>query len=245
MHAHVGMIGGTGIGERLLARPGVSIHVPTEAGMFRGKIVEDGDLRVVVCGRHSAGHKVPPHLVNYTAMALGMRALGVRACFATAAVGSLREDWGAGTLVACSDFWDGTGRNPTLFNRTVVHRDFSEPFSSLVREALMDEAGALGLSIQPEGLYLCLNGPRYETPREIQLYRAWGAELVGMTAASEAILMREAGVEYGCLAIVTNLAAGISETELSHEEVVDEMRRSGEAAVRLLLGAAHRVAGAA
>jgi 5'-methylthioadenosine phosphorylase len=245
MHAHVGIIGGTGIGERLLARGGTAIHVPTPAGVMRGRIVEDGDLRVVVCGRHSAGHKVPPHRVNYAALAYGMKALGVKACLATAAVGSLRPEWGAGTFVACSDFFDLTGRSLTLFHTKVVHRDFTEPFGRLSREALRASAEAAGVPIENEGVYLCLNGPRYETPREIQLYRQLGADVVGMTASSEAILMREAEVDYGCLAIVTNLAAGISETALSHEEVVEEMRRSGEIAVDVLLRAARRLAGVA
>lgn len=243
MHAHVGIIGGTGIGERLLARGGTPIHVPTPAGVMRGRLVTVDDLKVVVTGRHSAGHKVPPHLVNYPALAYGMKALGVKACLASAAVGSLRPEWGPGTFVACSDFFDLTGRNSTLFHSKVVHRDFTEPFGRASREALQAAASEAGVAIQKEGLYLCLNGPRYETPREIVLYRQFGADVVGMTAASEAILMRELEVDYGCLAIVTNLASGISETELSHQEVVDEMKRSGEIAVDLLLRAARRLAG--
>lgn len=169
-------------------------------------------------------------------MAYGMRALGVKAVFSTAAVGSLRPEWGPGTLVACSDFLDFTFRNLTLFNRQVVHRDFSKPFPP--RGALLRAAEELGETVRDGGVYLSGNGPRYETPHEIQLYRQFGADLVGMTAASEAILMREAEVDYACLAIVTNLAAGISPTPLDHQEVVDEMLRSGERAVRLLIAAA-------
>lgn len=245
MHAHVGIIGGTGIGERLLAKGGTPIHIPTPAGVMRGRIVTVGDLKVVVAGRHSAGHKVPPHLVNYAALAYGMKALGVKACLASAAVGSLRAEWGPGTFVACSDFFDLTGRNSTLFHAKVVHRDFTDPFGRASREALLAAAAEVGVPIEKEGLYICLNGPRYETPREIGLYRQFGGDVVGMTAASEAILMREVEIDYGCLAIVTNLASGISETELSHEEVVEEMRRSGEIAVDLLLRAARRLAGLA
>jgi 5'-methylthioadenosine phosphorylase len=91
------------------------------------------------------------------------------------------------------------------------------------------------------GVYAGLNGPRYETPAEIQLYKKWGIDLVGMTGSSEAVVMREAGVEYSCLAIVTNLAAGLTENMLSHEEVVDEMERSGEIAVTMILDTALQV----
>jgi 5'-methylthioadenosine phosphorylase len=238
MQVDVGIIGGTGIGDRLLAFGGKPLFVPTSEGVLRGRYVEVDGVRLFLIGRHSAGHKVPPHKVNYRAMALGMKQLGVKACLATAAVGSLNPSWEAGTLVVCSDFLDFTGRNPTLFDREVVHRDFSAPFGVKSRAALLEAGKAEQCDLKDGGIYLCGNGPRYETAFEIDWYRKIGADLVGMTAASEAILMREAEVDYGCLAIVTNLAAGISPTPLSHEEVVEEMNRSGERAVKILLSAA-------
>jgi 5'-methylthioadenosine phosphorylase len=241
----VGIIGGTGIGERLLAFGGEPLHVPTAAGVLRGRLVTIDGLSLFVVSRHSAGHKVPPHRVNYLAMAFGMKAVGAKGCLSTAAVGSLRQEWGPGTLVACSDFLDLTGRSLTIFDQTVVHRDFSDPFGMKTRNALLDAGRESGDEVQDGGVYLCSNGPRYETPREIELYRTMGADVVGMTAATEAILMREAEVDYACLAIVTNLAAGISPTPLDHQEVVDEMKRSGERAVNILVGAAKRVAGRA
>ncbi len=240
MRIDVGIIGGTGVGDRLLALGGSPLHIPTPAGTLRGRRIEREGLTLLVIGRHSAGHKVPPHRVNYQAMAYGMRQLGAKGVLATAAVGSLRPEWGPGTLVACSDFLDLTFRNLTLFDREVVHRDFSHPFGPASRSALLHAGGE---AVKDGGVYVCGNGPRYETPQEIQTYKGLGGDLVGMTAASEAILMREAGVDYACLAVVTNLAAGISPTPLDHGEVVDEMTRSGEAAVGILLGAAARLAG--
>ncbi|HEY0867031.1 MAG TPA: MTAP family purine nucleoside phosphorylase [Fimbriimonas sp.] len=231
----VGIIGGTGTGDLLLALPGEPMHVPTPYGVLRGRVLRTEGYRIFLTNRHTAGHKVPPHRVNYQALAEGMRRLGVRACLATAAVGSLRADWGAGTFVACSDFLDFTARNLTMFERTVEHRDFTEPFDPRCRDAFVQSGRALGFPVQERGIYVCGNGPRYETPHEIATIQRLGGELVGMTAASEAILMREAGVAYGCLAVVTNLAAGISSTPLSHEEVVEEMLRSGERAVQILL----------
>lgn len=243
MQVDVGIIGGTGIGDRLQILGGTSLHVPTEAGILRGRVVSISGVSIYMIGRHSAGHKVPPHLVNYKAMALGMKQLGVKACLSSAAVGSLRREWPAGTMVACSDFLDFTYRNLTLFDRVVVHRDFTDPFGTMARSAILGAASDLGEKVEREGSYLGANGPRYETPREIDLYKSIGADLVGMTASSEAILMREAQVDYGCLAIVTNLAAGISDEPLSHQEVVDEMNRSGERAVQILLRAAERLSG--
>jgi len=208
---------------------GQAIHIPTPEGLMRGRILDD----LVLIQRHSVGHKTPPHLVNYAAFALGLTKLGVKTCFATAAVGSLRAEWGPGTIVAPHDFMDITGRGTTLYHRTVVHTDFSSPLPA--RTHLLQDGVIDG------GIYVCGNGPRYETPYEIDLYSRIG-DVVGMTAASEAIVMREAGIDYGCLCVVTNLACGIADYPLNHEEVVDEMNRSGARAVEILLEAAKRVA---
>lgn len=236
------MVGGTGMGAPLAELGGSPMFVPTPAGGLRGKVVELPGLRLIYVSRHSAGHKVPPHLVNYKAMALGLRKLGVKACFATAAVGSIRNMWGPGTLVLCSDYLDFSSRNITLFDDSITHRDFSEPFSKMGREAILAEANSTGVAVVPDGVYVNANGPRYETPQEIRTYRELGGDVVGMTAASEAIAMREAEVPYTCLAVVTNLAAGLTDGVLGHEEVVDVMTERGPAVLKLLLGAAERVA---
>lgn len=238
MRADLGIIGGTGIGDRLESLGGESCVVPTSEGSLRGKLLDLDGIKVFLIQRHSSGHKVPPHKVNYKAMALGLRQLGAKRCFATAAVGSLRPEWGPGTLGVCSDFIDLSSRNLTLFERTVEHRDFSHPMGEKARRSLLDAALNFRPDFQQGVNYVCLNGPRYESPAEIRYAQRLGGDVVGMTAASEAIVMGEAGIDYACLAIVTNLAAGISETKLDHREVVDEMGRSGEAAVKILLSAA-------
>ena len=236
MRVDAGVIGGTGVGERLLHMPGDGVHVPTPAGFQRGRVIEIGGKSVFAMSRHSAGHKVPPHRVNYAAMALALQALGAGACFSTAAVGSFRSEWTPGTLVVCSDFLDASGRYPTLYDRSVVHTDFGSPFPA--REYLLTAAKKEAVEVQDGGVYVCGNGPRYETPEEIRAFAKLGGDLVGMTAATEAILMREAGVPYGCLAIVTNLAAGLSDETLDHADVSRVMRQSGEVALRVLMAAA-------
>jgi 5'-methylthioadenosine phosphorylase len=237
MRVDVGIIGGTGVGERLIAMPGVPLFVPTAQGGLRGKLIECQEVRILAISRHSSGHKVPPHRVGYKAMALGLKQLGVKACVSTAAVGSLRREWGVGTLVACSDFLDLTARNLTLFDDRVVHTDFSEPFSPRVRQSLLDGAQKVGANVQPSGVYINANGPRFETFHEIDVYRKVG-DVVGMTAATEAIVMREAGVPYGCLAIVSNLAAGLSDEPLNHGDVSTAMQASADLVEQIVLAAA-------
>jgi 5'-methylthioadenosine phosphorylase len=228
----VALIGGTGVGERLAALGGQALFVPTPFGTVRGRFVDHDGLRIVLVSRHSAGHKTAPHNVNFEAIADGLRRLGVRGCLATAAVGSLRDDWCTGTFAACTDFIDATGRQTTLFDREVRHTDFSSPFPL---HGLFEDS-------QSPCVYAGMNGPRYETPFEVALLRKLGADVVGMTAANEAIAMREAGVPYGCLAIVTNLGCGISDRQLDHGEVGDAMRTHGDKIVAALLEAARRIA---
>ena len=232
MRVDVGIIGGTGVSEPLARLGGATVHVPTQAGLAKGKVVDVDGSRVFIIRRHTEGHRVPPHRVNYRAAALALKAMGASACFATAAVGSLREDWPTGTQAVCTDFLDFSGRAQTLFDREVVHTDFSMPFGRPALDALIKAA-----KHGERCVYVCANGPRYETPQEILLYRQLGGDVVGMTAATEAILMREAGIDYACLAIVTNLAAGLSSTPLAHGDVERAMKTAGAEALEVLLNA--------
>lgn len=242
MKRRLAIIGGTGVGDRLSALGGHPVHVPTQDGVMRARALDHGDLELILVQRHAAGHKLPPHQVPYLPIARGLKALGVVGCFSTAAVGSLRRDWSGGTMAVCHEFLDLTGRNLTAWTRQVRHIDFTQPFDPMPRGALLVAAKELGLPVQDHGVYVCGNGPRYETPLEVELEARMGGDVVGMTAASEAILCRELGVPYACLAIVTNFGAGISPTPLTHEEVVKSMQISGENAVKILLKAAEHLA---
>ena len=234
MKVDFGIIGGTGIGSRLLALPGRAISVETREGFVRGHLVEHGGASIVALSRHAAGHRVPPHRVPYRALALALKRLSVRGCYATAAVGSLRADWGPGTLAVCDDFLDLSARNATMYDETIEHTDFTRPFDPGLRSAVLRHAPP---DIHNGGVYLNLNGPRYETPREVRTFRELGADVVGMTAGTEAIVMREASVPYALLAVVTNLGTGLSPSDLHHSEVEDIMKSRGGDVVDLLLKA--------
>ena len=232
----IALIGGTGVGDKFAAMPGRIVHVPTNYGMIRAKIAPHEGCELVLLQRHSSGHKVPPHRVNYQGMTQALKALNVKGCIATAAVGSLREDWEPGTFVVCSDFLDYTYRRLTMWDREVKHIDFSNPFDPALRSALLETAKSLNEPIQNGGVYIGGDGPRYESPHEIQVLARDG-DLVGMTASSETILMRELGIPYSLLAIVTNLGCGLGTGELNHEEVVDVMQERGKSIFAILLGA--------
>ena len=220
------IIGGTVIGDLLREQGGDEFQVVTQFGTVHGLKRRDG---VLVIARHGSGHKVPPHKVPYRAIAAGLIALGVDRCLSSGAVGSLDLDLPPGSLAAVSDFIDFTGRNVTMFEQNVHHTDFTPGVSPEILEILRSSG------IQREVVYACTNGPRYETPSEVRALRTLGADVVGMTVATEAIVMRELGIAYGCLAIVTNFAAGISPQKLSHEDVVRQVKRSAAEAVDILV----------
>lgn len=241
MHIDLAIIGGTGIGSRLASLPGAAACVPTPQGHLRGRIVELGGATVFAVQRHSAGHAMPPHRVRYVANALGLKALGVRRCLATAAVGSLHREWPIGALLACTDFIDASARNITLFDEVVAHTPMDAPFGG-VKPVLPDAMREAGVEPPARAVYLQANGPRYETHAEIAAFAAAGADIVGMTAASEAIVMREAGIAYECLAVITNLAAGLGDA-IDHGAVGDVMGDRATAIFEILGRAAALVKG--
>ena len=236
MKVDAAIIGGTGVGTLLAQEPGRTIHIPTRYGVVGGRLIAIGPKSVLLLSRHSAGHSVPPHKVNYRGMAMALQQVGVGICFATAAVGSLSVSRPVGTFVACSDFLDLSGRNLTLHDDQVVHTPFAQPFGPRARAAILSSKQ---FQIEDGGTYLGLNGPRFETPHEIQMLSAIG-DVVGMTAASEAILMKEAGIEYGLLAIVTNLGEGLG-GPVEHGLVGDVMHSLGPQAVKIMKSAVEAV----
>jgi len=229
------LIGGTGIGSRLASLGGRSIAHPTPFGMLRGKVTEHNGAKILLVQRHAAGHKTPPHLVNYRAIATGVKSLGVKMCISSAAVGCLRAEWPIGSLALCTDFLDLSARNLTLFDQKVEHTDVTHPFPA--GPQILKLANELNIPIQPQAVYVTNPGPRYESPAEIEQVRRLGGDLVGMTASTEAIAMREAGVPYSCISLVTNHAAGMGDEKLDHEDVVRVMNESGQLIVDIMLAA--------
>ncbi len=176
--------------------------------------------------RHGSGHRIPPHQVNYRANLWALREVGAHRIIATAAVGSLSPSLPPGSLVLPDQFLDFTKSRPTTFfdsdSQTVVHTDMTHPFCRQLATGLAAAATAAGLEpVAQEGVYVCTEGPRFETLAEIRAFRLLGGDVVGMTAVPEVVLARELGLCYQTLALVTNFAAGLAETSLSHGEVLD------------------------
>ncbi|MER3473852.1 MAG: S-methyl-5'-thioinosine phosphorylase [Armatimonadota bacterium] len=217
------LIGGTGMSEL----PGFVVEHKQvrrtrygEATVLEGHL---GDTPLIFLPRHGEGHTLPPHRINYRANMLALHQCGVQRIIATAAVGSLNQAMKPGDFVLISDFIDFTRERPlTIFDRPgeVIHTDFTHAYCPELRHVLERTAEHLQVPVHFGGTYLCADGPRYETPAEIRMFAHWGADVVGMTGVPEVVFAHELGMCYATIAIVTNWAAGISPSRLSHEEVV-------------------------
>lgn len=246
MQVGCGLVGGTGVAAEFEARGGQVVAVPTPFGLFRCRVIELLGMPVALVLRHSAGHRTLPHLINYRAMASGLARLGARYCLSTAAVGSLRPDWTVGDFAICADVLDLSGRNTTLFSREVRHVPMEEVMHPACAQALSAAAteilsAASAARVHLDAVYVCGNGPRYETRAEIRAMRSLGGDVVGMTAGTEAIAITEAGVRYGCLCVISNMAAGLAPGALSHHDVEENVRASAPQMSAILALAAQRL----
>jgi 5'-methylthioinosine phosphorylase len=248
MNLDLAVIGGTGLYDL----PGLENverrNEQTPFGMPSGEIVcgSLGGRRLAFLARHGAGHRVAPHRVNYRANLWALHALGARRIVGVNAVGGIRADMGPRVLAVPDQIIDYTHGRITSFSDAegakVEHIDFSEPYSDALRRDLLTAARHSGIAVVARGCYGATQGPRLETRAEIARMRRDGCDLVGMTGMPEAALARELGVEYACLALVANWAAGCGEdVSISLDEIfanLDAATAQVPPIVRALIGAA-------
>jgi 5'-methylthioinosine phosphorylase len=226
MKLDLAIIGGTG----LYAFPGLKNaqrhSVATAFGAPSSAIVV-GDLNgrnVAFLARHGEDHLLAPHRVNYRANIRALHELGARCIVGVNAVGGIRADMGPRVLAVPDQIIDYThGRFDSFCDvdgAKVEHVDFTEPYSTALRSALLAAAGHADIAVVDGGCYGATQGPRLETRAEIARMRRDGCDLVGMTGMPEAALARELGIDYACLALVANWAAGCGdETSISLPEI--------------------------
>lgn len=223
------IIGGTGL-YALADLQDVETHQPvTRYGAPSGPI-RIGTLagkRVAFLARHGEGHSVPPHRINYRANLAALKAVGARRVLALNTVGGITERFGPRVLGCPDQLIDYTwGRISTLSEETgsdVLHVDFGDPYTPMLRREILTAATAAGVAVVDGGCYGATQGPRLETRAEIARMRRDGCDLVGMTGMPEAGLARELGLDYACLAIVANWAAGAGpdpDEQITLEEVL-------------------------
>ena len=214
----------------------------TSADILQGKW---HDLALAFLPRHGPGHKVPPHRINYRANLWALKHMGVKHIIAVNAVGGIGADMPPLTLAVPDQIIDySSGRENTFFDgddSSVNHIDFSWPYSAQLRGIITEAGLQLGQPLVATGTYGATNGPRLETVAEIKRLRADGCTMVGMTGMPEAALARELEMEYACLALVVNWAAGIEDRTISMQEILANMEKGMQRIEQLLLAAARLV----
>ena len=202
-----------------------------------------GDDALFYLPRHGEGHVLPPHRVNYRANIQALSQLGVVQTIGMYAVGSITSMVLPGNYGIIDQFIDFTsGRDSTFFEGGVSgirHIPMVEPYSRRLRALIAKTAVDQGRKLSLKGTYICTNGPRLETPAEIAMFRKWGADYVGMTAATETILAREAQIDFAGIAYSINWAAGLDAEGFSFVEeeisfrVVSQVMQLSQAVLKL------------
>lgn len=220
------LIGGTGL-YRFPGLQDVERHAVDTPYGKPSDVVVTGTVagrRLAFLARHGESHAITPHRVNYRANVWALHHLGARRVIGINAVGGIRNDMGPRVLAVPDQIIDYTHGRLTSYcdmaGAEVRHIDFSEPYSPALRAALVTAAGSAGVALVNGGCYGATQGPRLETRAEIMRMKRDGCDLVGMTGMPEASLARELELDYACLALVANWAAGCGdEVEISLPEI--------------------------
>jgi 5'-methylthioadenosine phosphorylase len=206
----IAIIGGSGF-EKLFKKSGQSMietpygnASPVSIGKIKGRLV-------AFLPRHGPNHSVPPHRINYRANIYALHKLGVKKILATNAVGAINRKFKPGELVVPHDFVDFTKSRPTTFydGTPVTHVDVSQPYCPDLRKLLVRSGRKTGLQVRDKAVMVCTEGPRLETPAEIEIFRRLGCDIVGMTGFPEVVLARELEMCYASICYVSNMAAGM------------------------------------
>jgi 5'-methylthioinosine phosphorylase len=244
------VIGGTGV-YALAELADVQTWLPeTRYGMPSGPVRTGtlGGRRVAFLARHGEGHGVPPHKINYRANLVALQMIGATRVLALNTVGGITERCGPRALVCPHQLIDYTwGRISTFsegdFNSGadygVLHVDFGDPYTPALRAQILAAALPANVAVVDGGCYGATQGPRLETKAEIARMQCDGCDLVGMTGMPEAGLARELGLDYACLGIVANWAAGAgpdADEVITFEDVLANVA-AATAGVGRLIGA--------
>jgi 5'-methylthioadenosine phosphorylase len=228
--ASIGILGGTGlyeidgvadVREARLRTPFGDPSDPFVVGTLGGR-------KVAFLSRHGRGHRMLPAEINYRANICGFKMLGVDRLISVNSVGSLRADIRPRDIVLADQFYDRTHRAHTFFGDGIVaHISFGQPVCPELSRAVYEAAVSLGLRAHPSGTYISIEGPAFSSRAESMIYKSWGCDVIGMTAATEAKLCREAEICYATMNLVTDYDVWHAEEEaVSVELILQNLRHN-------------------
>src|SRR4051812_15931250 len=234
------VIGGSGLYDLEESGTGQTLMPETPFGSPSGPIrkVRIGATDVLFLPRHGVGHVYSPTSVPYRANVFALKGLGATHLISLSAVGSLREELPPRTLVIPDQLIDRTVfRERTFFESGIVaHVGIADPFCRHLRDGIAEAADRARRGVKQNGTYICIEGPQFSTRAESNLFRSWGASVIGMTAMPEARLAREAGLCYAMLALVTDYDVWHdSEEDVSVEVVASNLQANSDNALAIVM----------
>jgi 5'-methylthioadenosine phosphorylase len=240
--AKIAIIGGSGLEDPTLLKNPEEVNIQTPFGnpssTFKtGKI---GGVEVVILSRHGRKHSIPPSQVNNRANIWAIKELACTHILATTACGSLREKIGRGDLVFLDQFIDFTRLRKVSFYEEfppgeLKHTPMAEPFSKELTERLVGSAKELGVNFHKTGVVVTIEGPRFSTRAESNMFRLWGADVINMSTATECILANELEIPYAAIALSTDYDCWKTDEEpVTWEEVIQVFNHNVEIVITLL-----------
>lgn len=206
----IGIIGGSGLDDPDILKDPEEFETATEYGNPSSPLVsgEIDGVQTVILARHGKKHQYSPTQVNNRANIKALQQQGVTHILATTACGSLRQKIDRGHLVVLDQFIDFTRfRQNTFvdsFEKGPVHTAMAHPFDKDLRKKLYKTSKQLGLNVHDHGCIITIEGPRFSTIAESRMFRAWGADVINMSTAPEAMLANETGIPYAVVAMSTD-----------------------------------------
>lgn len=236
----IGVIGGSGLYqiEQLTDINEIDVDTPFGKPSDSFIIGTFGGERIAFLARHGRGHRIMPTELNARANIYAMKLLGVEHLISVSACGSLREDYEPRHIVVPDQLFDFTKkRNYSFFgDGLVAHPAFADPFCPDLSQLVADALKKAGAAVHQGATYIAIEGPRFSTRAESNVYRKWGMDIIGMTAFPEAILAREAEICYAMMACITDYDCWHEEAEdVTVEVVIANLMANAEISKKALL----------
>ncbi len=238
----IAIIGGSGLEDPSILKNPEEIEIATPYGdpssSFKTGTING--VEVAILSRHGRDHSITPTSVNNRANIWAIRELGCTHIIATSACGSLREEIKRGDLVILDQFIDFTRHRKITFfdsfeNGELKHTPMADPFNKDLRKRLIDSAGDLQLTYHPKGTTISIEGPRFSTRAESNMFRMWGAEVINMSVAPECILANELEIPYATIALSTDYDCWKTDEEpVTWEEVLKVFNQNVKNVIALL-----------
>ena len=238
----IGIIGGSGLDDPKLLANFQELEVETPFGkpssaLTLGHIGDNN--QVVIIARHGKAHSIMPTKVPYRANIWSLKEQGCSHIFATTACGSLKEEIKPGDFVFPDQFIDWTKqRSLTFYEDKVIHTPMAEPFSLVIREKLVSAAKQLNIAFHPKGTVITIEGPRFSTKAESNLFRQFSADVINMSTVPEVVLANELNIPYQAIAMATDYDCWREgEEAVTWEMIVKRMVENVENVKKLLIEA--------